>query len=215
MFKQSIQYGDVKIHYKVIFCPLKKSPQRKQKIAIHVHHDGQVTVDAPQNTALTEVKIAVQKRAGWINKHLTRINKIQATILPREYVGGESHWYLGKQYVLKISKRNCPPAVKLRQGQLQILTANSERGFIKALLWRWYITHAQRVFAARLEIIGQGLKWLKEPPGFKLVEMKRQWGSCSPKGNISLNPHLIKAPRYCVDYVILHELCHLKHPKGL
>ena len=58
--------------------------------------------------------------------------------------------------------------------------------------------------------IADRVVWLKAMPDWRLVRMQKQWGSCSPAGVILLNPHLVKAPRQCVDYVICHELCHLE-----
>lgn len=66
------------------------------------------------------------------------------------------------------------------------------------------------VFQRRLTHVEERLLWLKERPDWRLLEMKTQRGSCSPRGDVLLNPHLVKAPTECIDYVILHELCHLK-----
>jgi len=66
------------------------------------------------------------------------------------------------------------------------------------------------VFGTRLEAIGGSLRWVRTAPTLRLQTMKVQWGSCSPAGRLTLNPHLVKAPRECIDYVLLHELCHLK-----
>jgi len=100
--------------------------------------------------------------------------------------------------------------VKLRRGQLQVYTESRQAETIKKLMSVWYRNHADKVFEQRIKSILSEIPWLKQSPPWKLRLMKKQWGSCSPQGMLSLNPHLVKAPRECVDYVILHELCHLK-----
>jgi len=65
------------------------------------------------------------------------------------------------------------------------------------------------VFESRLERLLEGALWVENKPDIRLFTMNTQWGNCSPSGVITLNPHLIKAPTICIDYVILHELCHL------
>jgi len=203
---QCLQYGEFQIPYKVFFVP-----DRQHKIAIHVHPDGTVQVDAPPHAPLAEVKQAVAKRGRWLRNHLGRIKEQRAYVLPREYVSGESHFYLGRRYVLKVGKNKWKmPSVKLRQGQLQITSENTDRNVVKAMLWSWYKDHAGILFERRLEAICQESRWIKDRPTWKLLTMKKQWGSCSPNGVLSLNPHLVKAPSQCIDYVLLHELCHLK-----
>ncbi len=66
------------------------------------------------------------------------------------------------------------------------------------------------MFAARLDRIASELRWVRQLPPLRLRAMRVQWGSCSPGGRLTLNPHLVRAPRECIDYVLLHELCHLK-----
>ena len=206
MVSQCLHYGDQKIPYKVVFVP-----RRQRKIAIHVHPDGRVQVDAPLQTPLAEVKQAVGKRSRWLRNHLERIKENHAHVLPREYVSGESHFYLGRRYVLKVRKsKRDQPSVKLRQGQLQVSAERTDLATIKSLLWDWYKDHAQILFERRLENLCQQVNWIRRKPEWKLLTMKKQWGSCSPRGVLSINPHLVKAPSRCVDYVLLHELCHLK-----
>lgn len=78
------------------------------------------------------------------------------------------------------------------------------------MLELWYFAKAQDVFRTRLSALLPTTLWVTTPPALKLQVMQTQWGNCSPGGAITLNPHLVKAPRDCIDYVILHELCHLK-----
>ncbi len=194
------------IPYKVFFVP-----GRRRKIAIHVHPDGTVQVDAPPQTPLGEVKLAVGKRSRWLCNHLDRIKEQRTHVLPREYVSGESHFYLGRRYVLKVRKnKRQQPRVKLRQGQLQVTCESTDSNTVKTMLWGWYKNHARILFDRRLKAIWQETNWVREQPSWKLLTMKKQWGSCSPRGVLSLNPHLVKAPSLCIDYVLLHELCHLK-----
>lgn len=94
---QTSQYGDTRIAYRVFFVPAKR-----QRIAIHVHPDGRVQVDATGRTSLAEIKAAVSRRARWLAAQLDRIHRQRTHLLPREYVSGESHLNLGRRYLLKV-----------------------------------------------------------------------------------------------------------------
>jgi predicted metal-dependent hydrolase len=206
LIEQRLQYGEVQIPYQVFFVP-----GRKHKVAIHVHPNGRVQVDAPPQTSLAEVKHAVTQRSRWLFNHIERIREQHAWVLPMEYVSGESHFYLGRRYLLKIQKiKRQRPGVKLMRWKLLVFTNDSGRGCVKTLLWDWCKVHACGQFEVRLERMWEQTNWVWEKPVWKLRAMKRECGSCSPKGVLTLNPHLVKAPPQCIDYVLLHELCHLK-----
>lgn len=206
MIEQTLNYGDRRIRYRVFY-----PAARRCKLAIHVHPDGSVRVDAPPGTALPQIKGIVARRARWLSGHLQRIETGRADVLTREYVSGESHFYLGRRYVLKLSPRvRGISEVKMRQGRIEIATHRPTRAGVRGLLADWYAVRAQAVFRRRLDRLAATLPWIRRSPALKLVEMKRQWGNCSPRGVVKLNPHLVKAPARCIDYVLLHELCHLK-----
>lgn len=81
---------------------------------------------------------------------------------------------------------------------------------VRTALNAWYRAKAKALLSARLEELAATLRWVRTPPPVRFQAMKVQWGSCSPAGRLTLNPHLVKAPRECIDYVLLHELCHLR-----
>ena len=204
--RKSFIYGDDRIEYEVAFVPVKKS-----KVSIHVYADCSVRVDAPEGRDLPEVHRAVLKRAGWIKHHVDEFRRQRAQALPRTYTSGESLFYLGRRYQLKVKGVSGPaPSVKLIRGQICVESRSRDASTIKECLAAWYRKRASEIFAGRLDEITDQVGWLRQPPKWRLVRMQKQWGSCSPAGLILLNPHLIKAPRECIDYVISHELCHLK-----
>jgi predicted metal-dependent hydrolase len=204
--QQTIHYGEDTIQYQIFFVPT-----RKDKVAIHVHPDGSVQVDAPSETDPKRIKEAVLKRAKWILNHLDQTRRQKEQVLSREYVSGESHFYLGRRYLLKIiNQPDYRPQIKLQGGCFRITAPNTNPEAVQAMLWDWYRDHARQYLQRRLEFWVDGLDWLNYPPPWQLRAMRKQWGSCSPNGRLTLNPHLIKAPRRCTDYVLIHELCHLK-----
>lgn len=197
--------------------PFELRPKRQEghRITIKVKPDCQVIVFAPPSATHDEIIVAVNKRAKWVYNKLRIFRSQQDYITPRQYISGESHYYLGKKYLLKvIDDSKAKPQVKLVRGQLQIIAArNIEHR--RQLLLDWYKQKAFEVFNQRLELLLPMVPWVLERPSIHLRGMKTRWGSCSVNGKITLNTHLLKASLTCIDYVILHELCHIaEHNHG-
>lgn len=204
--RRFITYGDERIGFSVRF-----SPRSSTRVLIHVHPNGTVNVDAPASADVGEVVDVVRRRVRWIWQRLRAYRERTRHVLPREYVSGESHFYLGKRYVLKVIVASTEPqGVKLMCGKLEVRTRVKDAAKVRVLLDAWYRKRAEEVFARRIAACATKVPWLKNSPGFRMLAMRAQWGSCSPKGELILNPLLVKAPGPCVDYVIFHELCHLK-----
>ncbi|KTD20331.1 M48 family metallopeptidase [Legionella londiniensis] len=190
--------------------PFELRPKRQEshRITIKVKPDCQVIVFAPPSATHDEIIVAVNKRAKWVYNKLRVFRSQQDYITPRQYISGESHYYLGKKYLLKvIDDSKAKPQVKLVRGQLQIIAARNI-GHRRQLLSDWYKQKAFGVFSKRLDQLLLTVPWIKERPTINLRAMRSRWGSCAVNGKITLNTHLIKAPTACIDYVILHELCH-------
>ncbi len=180
------------------------------KILIKVHPDCRVIASAPEDADSEEVLSAVKKRGRWIYEQLRDFRKQLEFTTPRQYISGESHYYLGKQYLLKVIEApEQVQGVKLLRGKLEVSVRVNSTDKVKELLTDWYKARAKETFAKRLDAMLEQALWVVERPPLRILTMQTQWGSCSPNGRITLNPHLVKAPRECIDYVILHELCHI------
>lgn len=201
-----LHYGGMNISYDIIFNPV-----LSKKIRIHVHPNSQIEVEAPNNYCSKKIEDAVRKRARWIIKQLETTQRIREHTLPREYISGETHFYIGKRYPLKVIKnRELQSKVKLKAGRIEIITRSSDPVSVKRRLNNWYKSKSENYFEKRLQLFADKISWIENMPSLKLITMKKQWGSCSPNGSIHLNPWLIRAPVDCIDYVIIHELCHLR-----
>jgi len=206
MATHSVQYGDTTIHYNLTYA------QRKT-LAITVHPDLRITVKAPEGTDLADIEAKVRKRAAWILQQQRDLERYLPHLPPRQYVSGETHRYLGRQYRLKVIEDG---AESVKHGRSYIYVhvqdrVDTER--IKGLLDDWYRAHAKQVFAERLAACYPKVEHLSIAyPDLAIRIMKSRWGSSSPSGKIALNIKLIQVPKAYIDYVIFHELCHLKEP---
>lgn len=184
---------------------------RRKTLAISVHPDLSVTVNAPQDTDPDTIREYVIRRGGWIAKAWRDFEQYLPKQPPRRYLSGETHRYLGRQFRLKL-ERGEVESVKCLRGYLWVTTRDEptpERA--KVLLDSWYRARAKAVFAERLHCCHQRVEREGIPlPSLALRHMSGRWGSFSASGRITLNLELIKAPKDCIDYVIMHELCHFK-----
>ena len=202
----TLLYGEEIIRYGVTF-----SPARRERIRINVRHDGVVEVEAPVDATSEAIASAVQKRARWVHEHVVSARSRFAHVLPREYVSGEQVFYLGRRYSLKVRQvARADRSVKLHGALLEVCHEATSREAIRARVRAWYRVKARDYFADRIAVVARSLPWPVDVPDFRLKEMKSRWGTCAAGGTVTLNPFLVKAPRACIDYVIAHELCHLR-----
>ncbi|EOV8482641.1 M48 family metallopeptidase [Klebsiella oxytoca] len=201
----SFIYGDEWINFY-----RESRPYATSRVLIKVHPDCRVVVSAPEEADDLAVLTAVKKRGRWIYQQLRDFRRQIEYITPRKYISGESHYYLGKQYLLKVIEEPAEvQRVKMLRGKLEVTLRQKSPEKVRQLLSDWYKTRAKDVFAKRLEAMLEQALWVNAPPPLRILTMQTQWGSCSPNGRLTLNPNLVKAPREYIDYVILHELCHL------
>ncbi len=192
--------------------PFRIERRKRKRLAITVHPDLRLEVVAPADSSAEQVLLRVEKRAGWILRQQQYFEKFLPTHPGSRYVSGETHLYLGRQYRLKVHMASTE-SVKLVGKFLHVWSSDLEdTGRNRSSVERWYREHAERVFRHRADLLRKQCRALKlsREPRLVLRRMPRRWGSCTKSGNILLNVDLIKAPIHCVDYVIVHELCHLQ-----
>ncbi|ATA84623.1 M48 family metallopeptidase [Capnocytophaga sputigena] len=183
----------------------------RKTLGIKVYPDTSVKVFAPIDTDLPIIEQFLKAKRKWIEKQQRSFQTYLPKTPARQYIGGESFLYLGKQYMLKIEPSTAEE-VKLYQGRLVVKTLNPDATHIKKLLQQWYIARATILFNKLFEEQFYLFKRFGlEKPILQIKKMEKRWGSCTPQQKIILNPELIKAPIVCINYVILHELCHLVH----
>lgn len=197
-------YGTTNIKYSV------KRTDRKT-LAIEVHPDSSVHIISPMDASTEDIHAKVEKKAAWIAKQQRFFEGRPDESKEPEWISGENIFYLGRQYRLKVHVGT--PDVKLAGKYLNVTVEDKEnKTKIAALVNSWYLKHARRKLEERMALLNpilerEGLKM----NSLMIRKLKKRWGSCTKKGNIVINSDLIKAPINCIDYVLIHEICHLKH----
>jgi predicted metal-dependent hydrolase len=158
------------------------------------------------------IQSTMQEWADYVARFLLAERARLQDIPVFRYVSGEQHPFMGQAYPLKIRESSGKRVrVELAGGQIQMSLSAADPEAARAALINWYRQQAKRHFTERMAVIGQAAPWTAaRKPAMRLRLMKRTWGTCSAKGVITLNPHLVKAPPECIDYVVAHEICHLK-----
>lgn len=192
-----------------IRCTLDQKWQRS--LSIQIKPDGAVIVRAPKLIPLPLIKKQVEEKASWIYKKLVYIELHGKTKAPKKYIEGESHFFLGKEYSLKCSVSS-EDSVQIEGSNIHISSKRISPVIVKSLLNRFYHEEGVKILYERFEIAKKVFAAKNIIPlSLTYKPMKGKWGYCSHDNHICLNPELIKTPFECIDYVIYHELCHVRH----
>ncbi len=191
--------------------PARLQRSRRKTLTISVLPDGTLELTAPEGAALDPILTRVQRRLSWIERQRRHFNALNALRPQSRYVSGATHRYLGRQYRLKVCHGDGSD-VTLRGAYLHVTVSKASEDGVKQALNDWYRRQARLQFERRLAIWDAWCRRHQLPrPTMRLRSMPKRWGSATSTGVIYLNPELVRAPSPCIDYVIAHEICHLKH----
>jgi predicted metal-dependent hydrolase len=199
-----MKFGSRTVIFNLEYC-------KRKSLSIKVHPDSRVEVLAPLEAKEEQVLERLKVKAPWILRQIAHFNTYKPSTPPRRFINGENHLYLGRQYRLKIVPDKID-VVKPYRGQLWMHCRNLKPEVLKKQLEVWYKQKASVVFTELLKEVLPKFKRLKiSVPVLSIRTMSKRWGSCTFDGRIILNTELIKAPKGSIEYVIIHELCHLVH----
>jgi predicted metal-dependent hydrolase len=203
--KELITHKSEDIEFSVIYSG-------RRTLGISVLPDSKVIVRVPYLTSMKTINRIVQQKSIWIIKHRDSYKGKEPNKLNGQYKNGEIHLFRGNKYVLKIEKSK-KTYIRFYDGTIYLGLENTENArAVKMLLYKGYKDEALRLFPEIFSmVLDRFYNQMFKPSSLVIRTMKRRWGSCSNKGIITLSTELIKLPDLFIEYVILHELCHLKH----
>ncbi len=190
---------------------LRRSSRRT--IGITVEMGGEVVVTAPRRASLEKIHETLTRHRAWLRRQVIKLRAVPPP-RPPTWADGEPQRILGRDYPLRVVPGS-RKSVRRTLDSLRVeLPDPGNREAVRKLVEGWYLEEARELFHRRMaELIWRTpALGLKRPPHLGLRRMTRRWGSCSPKGRILMNTHAVKLPQRLVDYILMHELCHLRVP---
>lgn len=208
MEQSEIHFGQTAIAYTI------HRGRRQKTVAVAVDPLDGVSVRAPRSTPVEELDRIVHRKAPWILDKRLKQEDLPPPPSPREFVSGETFLYLGRQYRLKVERGTTAHErrVRLTGGRLHVPAAPGEKSTegVREQLVGWYRAHAARRLPERVAVWAPMLD--VEPSTILIRDQRKRWGSADGAGVIRLNWRIVQAPMRLVDYVVAHELVHLRCP---
>jgi predicted metal-dependent hydrolase len=200
-----LKNNDGKVPYTVIRRNMKN-------VRLRVTPDGRVTVSAPRGVSASRIEVFVREHEAFVQKRLYEVERARSAYYPPCYEDGDTFSCLGERLRLDVHPAARRTAALSDDVLTLSLPATADKEAVKALFTQWARTEARRVFAQRLFLL---LPRFSRMNALRLSvrDMTTRWGSINVKrGSMSLSVHLLRCDTELIDYVITHELCHLKYP---
>jgi predicted metal-dependent hydrolase len=189
------QYGKNFIDYSVI-------RSKRLKTSEIIVDEDRVVIRVPKNKPDSEIHDILRTKGEWIVEKKNKYHKTKKQIRKSNFEIGSTLPYLGKNYVLVEESRNSNEHLTFRRGRFFVSGNNTSDMYN-----RWLMEKAAEVFHAKVNQYSKKLNL--SPPRIIIKNLRNRWGSITSKGILNLNLNLLKAPNQVIDYIIIHELCHL------
>jgi predicted metal-dependent hydrolase len=199
----SFNYNNTTIYFDVTY-------RKRKTLSIAVEAPDKVSVVAPLGLQEELILERVKSKAPWILKKLQGFKDMSPPV-KKEYVNGETFLYLGTNYFLQLVTDETlkKPMVRLYQDKLQVITSTRDGAAIREAIIDWYRSQASQKIEERINYYHHKIG--RNPARITIKEQRTRWGSCSSLGNLNFNWKAIMAPSPVLDYIVVHELCHLIH----
>ncbi|SMB92028.1 hypothetical protein SAMN00017405_1887 [Desulfonispora thiosulfatigenes DSM 11270] len=197
-------YNDQTIEFTVIY-------RKRKTIEINISPPDIITVISPMYIDEEKLLNAVKSKAKWIVKKLSELKEITHLKIDKEYVNGELFLFLGRDYPLYITidEKIKRTEITLYQERIHLTSSTNEKDQLRDTMQKWYKEKALEKITERINHYQEYIE--VRPNLVRIKDQKKRWGSCSSKRNLNFNLRCIMAPLEVLDYIIVHEMCHLVH----
>jgi predicted metal-dependent hydrolase len=187
---------------------LKRSKRRKRTISLQINRQSGVIVSAPYFTPASEINSFIDQKYDWIQKNIRKQKEVQLHTGDKQYISGEDFYYLGTPYPLEVFYQHNLPAGLVFWSNRFYLNCDEASAEGKHYFTKWYKAKAQEYLAQRVNYFSSELALM--PRQIRITSARHRWGSCSEENNLAFSFRLIMALPVVIDYVIIHELMHIK-----
>lgn len=184
-----------------------KRSSRRRTLQITVERDGSLLLSAPPEVDVTVLRDFVIEKREWIYTKLAEKERLQKQVPIRQFVDGEGFLYLGRGYRLQLVDVQAV-ALKLVNGRFRLRRDHVERG--REAFVDWYTIHATRWLWAKVREFQSRME--AKPAGAKVQDLGYRWGSCGKGDWLYFHWKTVLLPPHIAEYVVVHELAHLRHP---
>ena len=187
----------------------------RKTVGISVHPDKKIELTAPIGISFAHIQRVIERKSKWIYRQLEELEKYQTMEPVREYRAGQTLKLLGRDYLIRVIQIQDFEEEQIVKEQRLIkvyVFDREQKERISLLVEDWYRNEAMVYLAQKFEQCYEKIRKYNIPkPPYYLRYMNQRWGSCTAKGAILLNPEMLQLPSHCIEYIIMHELCHLKY----
>jgi hypothetical protein len=205
---RTIYYTGINVEY-----ILKRKPVKN--LNLRIHSDCSIVVSASDRITVDKVDAFMTEKGAYILSSIQRFKRIEEYELPpKRYISGETFDILGRGIRLKVQQGRKDNIFSDGVYLYLTVTNHGDSNKRKKLVQKFLDNECRQVFSDIIQqLYPMFQKYGVDMPTLRIRAMKTRWGSCSPsRGIITLNKKLLEAPRNCIEYVVLHELCHFIHP---
>jgi len=183
--------------------------KKRKTISIEVNLEGKVRVSVPVNLDNKQILDVIKRKANWICTKQDELRERGSIRPANKYVNGEKYLYLGNEYFLELFCNEAVkrPKVEINNDIIKISYKEINSDIVRSILELWYREKTLEIVTKRVEIYKKFFN--DSPKELKVKQQKRRWASCTYDNRILFNWRISMAPIEVIDYIVVHEICHM------